>query len=138
MADIELVIKISEEKLSMIKNKMYCGIYDAELYKAIENGIKLPKGHGRIIDESKIMIGINNAPTIIKAESEVKQVDDNEFETLAMMIENLETVEEIAYKKYEHYFDTKNHDKAHIFMALSNRINLEIQMLEIYMDMEDK
>jgi hypothetical protein len=33
-------------------------------------GIKLPKGHGRIIDESKIMIGINNAPTIIKAESE--------------------------------------------------------------------
>lgn len=54
MANIELVIKISEEKLSMIKNKTYCGIYDAELYKAIENGIKLPKGHGRIIDESKI------------------------------------------------------------------------------------
>lgn len=73
MADIELVIKISEEKLSMIKNEMYCGIYDVELYKAIENGIKLPKGHGRIIDESKIMIGINNAPTIIEADSEVKE-----------------------------------------------------------------
>ena len=85
MADIELVIKIPEEKLSMIKNEMYCGIYDAELYKAIENGTPLPKGHGRIIDESKIIlpflesetdekwveIGINNAPTIIKAESEV-------------------------------------------------------------------
>jgi hypothetical protein len=82
MADVELVIKISEEKLSMIKNEMYCGIYDAELYKAIENGIKLPKGHGRIIDESKIIlpffesetdekwveIGINNAPTIIEAD----------------------------------------------------------------------
>lgn len=50
MADIELVIKISEEKLSMIKNEMYCGIYDAELYKAIANGTPLPKGHGRLID----------------------------------------------------------------------------------------
>ena len=50
MADIELVIKISEEKFNAIKSKMYCGIYDADLYKAIVNGIPLPKGHGRLID----------------------------------------------------------------------------------------
>lgn len=65
-------------------------------------------------------------------------MDENEFETLTMMIEHLESVEDMAYKKHEHYFENKNYDKAHIFMALSNRINLEIQMLEIYMDMEDK
>ena len=82
MANIELVINIPEEKLSMIKNEMYCGIYDAELYKAIANGIPLPKEHGRLIDESQIRTcGWNyvnhhaktDAPTIIKAESEVKE-----------------------------------------------------------------
>jgi len=54
MADIELVIKISEEKLSIIKNKMYCGIYDPDLYKAIENGTPLPKGHGRLVDAKEV------------------------------------------------------------------------------------
>lgn len=46
---------------------------------AIRKGIPLPKGHGRIIDESKIthceyneyaIQMITNAPTIIKAEKE--------------------------------------------------------------------
>lgn len=82
-------------------------------------------------------IAFNSIKRVI-AESEVKQVDENEFETLAMIIEHLENVEDMAYKKFNHYFDNKNYDKAHIFMALSNRINLEIQMLEIYIDMEDK
>lgn len=68
-------------------------------------------------------------------EKSVKMKDD-EFETLTMMIEHLESVEEMAFKKYVHYLDIKNYDKAYIFMALSNRINLEIQILEIYM--EDK
>lgn len=85
MADIELVIKISEEKLSMIKNEMYCGIYDAELYKAIANGTPLPKGHGDLIDRGELkthIVGteqgtdlevyleptIINAPTIIEAD----------------------------------------------------------------------
>ena len=54
MSDVELVIRIPEEKLSIIKNKMYCGIYDPDLYKAIANGTPLPKGHGRIIDIGKI------------------------------------------------------------------------------------
>lgn len=53
MTDIELVIKIPEEKLSLIKNKRYCGLYDSDLYKAIANGISLPKGHGRLIDADK-------------------------------------------------------------------------------------
>ena len=51
---MEIVIDMPEEKLSIIKNKMYCGIYDPVLYKAIENGTVLPKGHGRIIDESQV------------------------------------------------------------------------------------
>ncbi len=49
MANIELVIKIPEEKLSIIKNKMYCGIYDLNLYNAVANGTQLPKGHGRLL-----------------------------------------------------------------------------------------
>ena len=80
MADIELVIKIPEKKLRIIKDKIYCGIYDAELYKAIENGIQLPKGHGRLVDANEVIKIANktkdlhgaiwNVPTIIEAESE--------------------------------------------------------------------
>lgn len=51
---MQIVIDISEEKLRLIKDKMYCGIYDAEVYKAIINGTPIPKGHGRIVDISQI------------------------------------------------------------------------------------
>jgi len=51
---MQIVIDISEEKLRLIKDKMYCGIYDAEVYKAIANGTPIPKGHGRIVDISQI------------------------------------------------------------------------------------
>lgn len=90
---MELVIKIPEEKLSIIKNKMYCGIYDPDLYKAIANGTPLPKGHGRLIDAddldlkridiilsgevkdtvdalSKMGMLIITAPTVIEADKE--------------------------------------------------------------------
>ena len=60
MADIELVIKISEEKYNMIKNKMYCGIYDAEVYKAIASGTLLFEGHGRLGDLDELEQRISN------------------------------------------------------------------------------
>ena len=50
MANVELVIKLPEEKYNMIKNGTYCGIYDAEVYKAIADGTLLQKGHGGMID----------------------------------------------------------------------------------------
>ena len=64
-------------------------IYNYEIRKAIENGIPLPKGHGRLIDADKLgftdfeilmcngdykealkmlLEKIDNAPTIIEAE----------------------------------------------------------------------
>lgn len=75
---MELVIKIPNEKYKMIKNKMYCGIYDAEVYEAIANGTPLPKGHGRIIDEDQIpgdggwdfSDRLMSTPTIIEADEE--------------------------------------------------------------------
>lgn len=51
--------------------------YDTTLYCAIKNGTPLPKGHGRLIDASKIDCrngawtfaeAIEYAPTIIKAD----------------------------------------------------------------------
>ena len=38
---VKLIIEIPKEKLNIIKNKMYCGIYDSELYEAIANGTPL-------------------------------------------------------------------------------------------------
>lgn len=84
MKDVELVIKITEETLKDIKTLSDYG-YDDMFYGligVIANGTPLPKGHGRLIDESKIKIcgwdfishhAKTDAPTIIEAESEVKE-----------------------------------------------------------------
>ena len=76
---MKLIIDIPE----VVKHKVYAyglslSSSDKEqLIKAIMNGIPLPKGHGRIIDESKIAViietedgddFITDAPTIIEAD----------------------------------------------------------------------
>lgn len=79
MADVELVIKLPEALYNNIQNG--CSIYPYTLvYEALKNGTPLPKGHGRLIDVTrvgtssfKIQEILANAPTIIeadKAESE--------------------------------------------------------------------
>lgn len=52
---MELVIDIPREKYDMVRNKTYCGIYDAAIYKAIANGTPLPKGHGKLFDINDIL-----------------------------------------------------------------------------------
>lgn len=51
---MQIVIDVSEETIRKIKNELYCGIDDPDLYKAMENGKPLPKGHGRLIDADKM------------------------------------------------------------------------------------
>lgn len=57
MADIELVIKIPEE----VKNRLCFGVtYPKDIQvicEALNNGILLPKGHGRLFDERDIVNG---------------------------------------------------------------------------------
>jgi len=54
MADIKLVIKIDEEYLEDIKERVKDGDIDYEPWVAIANGIQLPKGHGRLIDGTRV------------------------------------------------------------------------------------
>lgn len=54
VADIELLIKISEEDYIKISNSNLSHADDFGLYYAIKNGTLLQKEHGRIIDENKI------------------------------------------------------------------------------------
>lgn len=59
MVDIELVIKISEKDLEIVGNEIFTvdEMFEStqgRIYRAIVNGIPLPKGHGRLIDENKI------------------------------------------------------------------------------------
>ena len=56
MADIELVIKIPEEEYMLIKQKMKLNVggVTSEAEQIIANGTPLPKGHGELIDKSKI------------------------------------------------------------------------------------
>ena len=88
---MQVMIDISEGAYDILKN--YTGHLTYCEY-LIKNGIQLPKGHGRLIDAdelygdfidgtegydcqtwNRIEIGdvIENAPTIIEAESEVKE-----------------------------------------------------------------
>ena len=93
MADIELVIKISEETYThlltryMFQNTNDIGLDDnAKVGVAIKNGTPLPKGHGRLIDEDmivKYMLNpthpnyhdivsmVHSSPTIVKVDKEV-------------------------------------------------------------------
>lgn len=50
---MNIMIKIAEEKYNAIMNKMYCGIYDKDIYNAIINGIEIPTHHGDLIDVNK-------------------------------------------------------------------------------------
>jgi len=58
---MQIVIDISEEKLSIIKNKMYCGIYDPDLYKAVANGTPLDEIRAEIMSKD----GLEEALEII-------------------------------------------------------------------------
>jgi len=46
VADVELLIKISEALYENVLNGTYCG----NLYEELKHGTPLPKGHGRLID----------------------------------------------------------------------------------------
>ena len=94
MADIELVIKISEKDLKIVEDTILTisEMFDTtrgRVYRAIVNGIQLPKGHGRLIDADKLKDeldtitewngdvhryvterGIDYAPTVIEADTE--------------------------------------------------------------------
>lgn len=86
MADIELVIKISEEMYKWVcdVNKFSNDYGKGDFIDLIKNGTPLPKGHGRLIDADTLLqkhqdfdaypfpsITIHNAPTIIEgSESE--------------------------------------------------------------------
>ena len=62
MADIALVIKISEETYNDIQSRDWKNgeLVFSEEWKAIHNGIPLPKGHGRLIDADEIIEQVNN------------------------------------------------------------------------------
>ena len=94
MADIELVIKISEDSYKATCNGYMLPPDVANVVQGIKNGTPLPKGHGRLIDASKLIYDcdcdgcekicycdncihrivrereIQNAPTIIEADTE--------------------------------------------------------------------
>ena len=84
MADVEIVIKLSEKHLGHIKKLGALWIESEKglsvVSKAIMNGTILPKGHGELIDRKELIDDgvekgfcdwydeIKYAPTIIKAD----------------------------------------------------------------------
>ena len=120
MADIELVIKISEKVKQAFdnaeSNELKGGYYDNRgiIGNAIKNAIPLPKGHGRLIDISKLdndriesdnpimyltinreyieavsLDYLNNLPTIIEADKESAEWVDDKCSVCGKGIEDL-------------------------------------------------
>ena len=57
MADIELVIRILQEDYEAIKDSSIVGDMTIPyVFEAIRNGTPLPKGHGRLIDASRLKV----------------------------------------------------------------------------------
>lgn len=103
MKDIELVIKIPEGLKKDFETEQWTALSCMEMKNALMNGTPLQKGHGKIIDESRItevyiqttekeyihgvlipprikIIG-TNAPTIIQSDSEVRRKNEVQKET---------------------------------------------------------
>ena len=79
MADVELVIKIPKEVYEDIKDSNVIFRDDERTcYEAVQNGIPLPKGHGRLIDADDVnnhiigFVNLSGCPTIIEADKERK------------------------------------------------------------------
>jgi hypothetical protein len=84
MADIELVVKISEDSYKATCNGWMLPSDVENVVQGIKNGTPLPKGHGAIKDISQIeipmcedrayetwvQVAINSAPTIIEKDKE--------------------------------------------------------------------
>lgn len=89
MANIELLIKISEDDYKEVKEDTYSGTpFENRVFSAIANGTPLPKGHGELKDADELkktiqendvlnmtgfnvrLCDINNTPTIIEADKE--------------------------------------------------------------------
>lgn len=89
MADIELVIKISEETYKDIQSRDWknAGRWFSEEWTAIHNGTQLPKEHGRLIDVSEYFkkeFGdarefLDKATTIIEADTAESEDKDEHF-----------------------------------------------------------
>lgn len=79
MADIELVVKLDQKTLQDLYDSRYVSPHIKEVFRS---ATRLPKGHGRLVDESKITkCGWNfidhhikaDAPTIIEADTESEE-----------------------------------------------------------------
>lgn len=83
MADIELVIKIPEEEY---KRLAYIDILKLRGY--IENGVSLPKGHGRLTDLDELInftyntYGINSGKCMTKDNEDIIDYIYNKAETI--------------------------------------------------------
>lgn len=86
---MQILIEIPEDVIECAKSSpnYYPTYHFEKIWRAIVNGVLLPKGHGRIIDESQVtgtFIWDNGyiecyAPTIIEADKNTKFILKNIF-----------------------------------------------------------
>lgn len=98
MADIELVIKLSEKDLEIVGNEIFTveEMFEStqgRIYRAIVNGKPLPKGHGRIGDLDIILNkAIKHCNLYSKAEDGYCRGRLHAYEMYAEEVKNADTI----------------------------------------------
>ena len=90
MADIELVIKIPKEAFELIKSDAPIDFIDAvHIISTIQNGIPLPKNHGRLGDLDALKKEMQNYLDDCAKTSEYTRLG---FETAIAVVEDADTI----------------------------------------------
>ena len=89
MADIELIIRISEEDYEIMKhniavNNPLCPLDQEEMVSKVASGIPLPKGHGRLIDADAEIKKIEAIKEKVKTDRGCIDVYDGEIACLEL------------------------------------------------------
>lgn len=82
MADIEVVVKIPEEKYLYAKSLVNGGKENNPVVLAIGNGTPLPKGHGRLIDADELKKNIQENDVLYTMGFNVRICDINDAQTI--------------------------------------------------------
>lgn len=120
MADIELIVKVSEEDYKSIKDDVekFLSMPSHKvpiLYEAINKGVPLPKGHGRLIDADKF------EAFVIRTNGDEEFVNGVQY--VLEKIDNAPTVEAIPKADYEARLKAD-------MVAMLTDIQLEIEELK--------
>lgn len=102
---VEIVIRLPKETLKSILDNNNCGIINGDMYKAIYEGIVLPKGHGDLKDADEFDETLKDGE--IKARKQRKYILETAINTIRGNLKKADTIIEADKEESEDLECTK-------------------------------